>query len=108
MSLLRRRSDDGDQPRPAAASPQISDLNPAEAAWLDELRGALSDGKGALEPAMIGGLFDGMLEDWLDTPVPERRDPNAVINAIGVALGDAVCSRVPGARLTWEIGRAHV
>ncbi len=101
MSLLRRRSKDGDETRPADAVPQISDLNPAEAAWLDGLRGVLSDGDGALEPAMISNLFDEMLDDWLATPAAERKDPNAVINAIGVAVGDAVCARVPGAR--WAV-----
>jgi hypothetical protein len=98
MSLLRRRSKDEDEPRPADGAPQISDLNPAEAAWLDELREVLAQGAGPLEPAMISDLFDAMLDDWLATPVPKRPDPNSVINAIGVALGDAVCARVPGAR----------
>lgn len=100
MSFLRRRPEH-DEGRTAQTTPRVLDLNPAEAAWLDELRGTLPGGSGLLEPAAIGRLFDDALDGWLATPPTERQDPNVVINAVGVAVGDAVCARVPGAR--WAV-----
>lgn len=98
MGFLRRRSDHGDERGTAEPTPQVLDLNPAELAWLDQVRGSLPGGGGALDPGVIGSLFDDALDAWLAAPAPDRDDPNAVINVVGIAVGDAVCARVPGAR----------
>lgn len=99
MSIFRRRSGrDGDAPGQEPAAQQVLELNPAELAWLDELRRSLTGGGAALDPVALGRLYDGALDTWLAAPPADRFDANGVINAVGVGLGDAICERVPGAR----------
>lgn len=104
MAIFRRRSRDDDRsatapsPQAGAAPPQVIELNAAELGWLDELRSNLPGGGVGMPPEAIGRLVDQLLDAWWATPEPERTDPNIVINTIGVALGDALCARVPEAR----------
>jgi len=118
MSIFRRRRSGQDTPAPAPAwhpdgpahepgpppqqharmEPQVIELNAAELAWLDELRAALPGGDVPRGPEEVGELYDGLFDAWHSAPQSEQGDPNAVINALGVAVGDAVVARVPGAR----------
>ncbi|WP_034227630.1 DUF3806 domain-containing protein [Actinotalea ferrariae] len=101
MSIFRRRAGrDGDThgTEPVRSSPQVLALNPAELAWVADLRASLPGGGVDLDPVAVGRVYDDALDAWLAAPPSGRFDPNGVINAIGVAVGDAICARVPGAR----------
>jgi len=98
MGIFRRRSERPVDRSTAEPESQVLDLNAAELAWVDGLRQALPGGS-ALEPGEIGRLYDDALLLLMSTgPSPTKDDPNMMINALGVAVGDAVCARVPGAR----------
>lgn len=97
MGIFRRRSERPVDRSTAEPEPRVLALNAAELAWVDELRRALPGG-GALEPGEIGRLYDDALLLLSMGPSSTQDDPNMMINALGVAVGDAVCARVPGAR----------
>ncbi|GEN79803.1 DUF3806 domain-containing protein [Actinotalea fermentans] len=96
MGIFRRRPGQPDEPA-AQATPQFLDLSEGELAWLGELRASLPVGVGG-DPAALGRFYDEALDAWQATPVTEREDPNRLVNAIGVGVGDLVCARVAGAR----------
>lgn len=98
MGIFRRRSDRRDDRGTAGPGFRILDLNAAELAWVDDLRRSLPGSGGVLDPGAIGSLHDDALTAWSTAPTPTRDDPNIMINALGVAVGDVVCARVPGAR----------
>ncbi|WP_258724138.1 DUF3806 domain-containing protein [Cellulomonas sp. NS3] len=100
MGFFRRNRDRTPAPPPAAAGePQVLDLGPADLAWLDRVRGSLPAGASATDPQAIGRRYDDALDAW--STGGGSGDPTGAIDAVGVALGDAVCARVPGAR--WAV-----
>ncbi|NLF05895.1 MAG: DUF3806 domain-containing protein [Actinomycetales bacterium] len=103
MSIFRRRpSQDNPPPQSVPAVPsgpaagETLELNEGETRWLAELRTMIPDAA-TFSLADLGTLSDNLLASWQ----AERGDPNNVINALGVTLGDAVVARVPGAR--WAV-----
>jgi len=96
MGIFNRHHERTDA-SPDEPSERILELNPAEVAWMEDLRRALPAGA-AGDVAVLGRLFDESLDAWEAMPAGERPDPNLVINAIGVAAGDMVLARVPTAR----------
>lgn len=100
MGLFRRRHE------PAAAThepvapdldePQRLELSAAERAWMSQLRAAFADPPSDADS--LGRLVDEAWDDWAAHPQGARPDPNPMINALGVALGDLVCGQVPEAR----------
>ncbi len=85
-------------PQPAAPEPQVVELDAAQVARLDELRASLPGGFAPREPSEVGVLYDGLLDAWLRAPVADVGDAFGTIDVIGVALGDVVRAKVPGAR----------
>lgn len=83
------------QPSPPAGEPRVLDLGPDEVAWLARVRATLPRDASATDPEAIGRRYDDALDAWA---AGGGGDPTAAIEAAGVALGDAVCARVPGAR----------
>ena len=84
---------------------RISELNDAERAWIDdnvaaarryvEDAGHPVDGK-PLDPAALDAAWSFWLEAW---PVGEE-DPNPVVNALGMALGQYLVDRLG---LAWKL-----
>ncbi|AEE44678.1 DUF3806 domain-containing protein [Cellulomonas fimi] len=76
----------------------VEPLNAAELVWTAQQRGLVEElCDGAVEPRTVGDLFDRVHATWLATQ--DRPDPEPLINAFGVALGDLLTHRVPG--LAW-------
>jgi hypothetical protein len=82
--------------------------NQAELEWIESNLGiakALAapylDGEETLPaPPVLDQIFAGWLEDWRSLPEPERDDPNVYVNAVGVALGQALVDELG---LEWAI-----
>lgn len=84
-------------------TPYADDLRSSELKWLDEQRAAL--GKlGQLAGVAPGTdllrTADAVIVYWHSQPESARPDPNEVVNAAGVALGDAL-AKAHG--LEWKI-----
>ena len=90
-------SGDGD-PLPGVIEP----LNAAEIVWTAQHRELLSDlCDGYLDARTVGALFDRVQATWIASE--DRPDPDPLVNAFGVALGDLVAQRQSG--LTWCVYR---
>ncbi len=85
--------------------PFAEDLTPAEHAWLRQQRESLAQqlkaaaikprpGTRPLDPC------DDLIRAWHAAPVPQRPDANALVLAVGVALGDALAKELG---LEWKI-----
>lgn len=111
MPLFRRtpRSTDGSvvpTPHGPAGAEQVDvpptgalePLNAAELVWTAQQRGLVEElCDGSADPQAVGDLFDRVQATWLATD--DRPDPEPLVNAFGVALGDLLVQRVPG--LAW-------
>ena len=79
----------------------IEELNEGERDWVDARVGALRQvGVDARDAESLGQFYDRALADWLATPEGDRPDPNALVNMIGVGLGECILGRVD---LRWVI-----
>ena len=84
------------------AAPVAEDLGAAELAWLQQQRdafGSLARTAG-IEPGEPLAAADALIQWWRAEPESGRIDPNLVVNATGVALGDALAARCG---LSWRI-----
>lgn len=80
----------------------IEPLNAAEIVWTAQHRELLSDlCDGYLDARTVGALFDRVQATWVASE--DRPDPDPLVNAFGVALGDLVAQRQSG--LTWCVYR---
>ncbi|MBI9116021.1 DUF3806 domain-containing protein [Sanguibacter suaedae] len=76
--------------------------SPVELVWMEELRVHLrAPGVDLTSVAAVSDLFDEYCAAWHAAPEGERWNPNYVITALGVALGDTLLARSPGAH--WQV-----
>jgi hypothetical protein len=82
--------------------PSAADLTRAEVAWLENQRDTLTtlarDAHLPIAPPLE--TADALLRWWHKQPEATRIDPNIIVMAIGVALGDALAK---ACRLEWKI-----
>ena len=108
MGLFRRaaRPSDGEVvPHPHAPgdesrSVQVEPLNAAEQVWAAQHREIITGlCAGTVDTQSLGDLFDRVQAIWLQSDERDRTDPESLVHAFGVSLGDLVAQRVPG--LLW-------
>lgn len=78
---------------PQSSPATLLEVSAAEFGWLDELRQFWVES--AVDPqdiTAVSEFFDAYRQGWFAVRSTERQDPNPVINAIGVALGDHLVS----------------
>ena len=85
--------------------PRASDLTEQELQWLDAHRRgltALADTAGLSSPRTDNrlSLADELIRWWHRQPADDRVDPNLIVSAAGIALGDALAKEF---RLEWKI-----
>lgn len=82
----------------ADPSESLAPLNAAELVWTAQQRALVEElCDGSLDAQAVGDLFDRVQATWRATE--DRPDPEPLVNAFGVALGDLLVQRVPG--LAW-------
>jgi hypothetical protein len=110
--MLRRaaRPSDGSQvPQPhtpvdEGRSVRVEPLNAAETVWTAQHREIITGlCSGTVDTQSLGDLFDRVQAIWLQSP--DRTDPESLVHAFGVSVGDLVAQRVPG--LVWGSARAE-
>jgi len=108
--MFRRaaRPSDGSQvPHPHTPADEIrtvrvDPLNAAEIVWAAQHREIITGlCSGTVDTQSLGDLFDRVQAIWLQSE--DRTDPESLVHAFGVSVGDLVAQRVPG--LVW--GSAH-
>lgn len=73
-------------------------LNAAELVWTAQQRALVEElCDGSPDAQAVAELFDRVQSTWLTSA--DRPDPEPLVNAFGVALGDLLVQRVPG--LAW-------
>ena len=77
---------------PAISEPAISDEpNEGERRWLEAQLALLAQaGVDPRDLDALAGCYDEALRSWQSAPPDQRGDPNQVINAVGIALGEHV------------------
>ncbi len=91
-------------PADETRSVRIEPLNAAELVWAAQHREIISGlCAGTVDTQTLGDLFDRVQAIWLQSDARDRADPESLVHAFGVSLGDLVAQRVPG--LVW--GSAH-
>src|SRR4051812_225130 len=112
MGLFRRaaRPSDGQvvphphTPADESRSVQVEPLNAAEQVWAAQHREIISGlCAGTVDTQTLGDLFDRVQAIWLQSEERDRSDPESLVHAFGVSLGDLVARQVPS--LVW--GSAH-
>ena len=103
MKPVARLAEDGPSaPSPGAALADaradgqvvLRDPTPVELVWMEELRIHLrAPDVDVTSVCDLSGLFDTYCRTWHQRPAGERWDPNYVITALGVALGDVLVAR---------------
>lgn len=110
MGLFRRaaRPSDGSvvphphTPADESRSVRVEPLNAAEIVWTAQHREIITGlCAGTVDTQSLGDLFDRVQAIWLQSS--DRTDPESLVHAFGVSVGDLVAQRVPG--LVW--GSAH-
>ncbi|WP_273652427.1 DUF3806 domain-containing protein [Cellulomonas fimi] len=82
----------------AAPPDALAPLNAAELVWTAQQRALVEElCDGSLDAKAVGDLFDRVQATWRASE--DRPDPEPLVNAFGVALGDLLVQRVPG--LAW-------
>ena len=113
MGLFRRaaRPSDGQvvphphAPADESRSVQVEPLNAAEQVWAAQHREIISGlCAGTVDTQTLGDLFDRVQAIWLQSDERDRTDPESLVHAFGVSLGDLVAQRVPG--LLWGSARS--
>ena len=113
MGLFRRADRPADGavlPHPHAPgdetrSVRIEPLNSAELVWAAQHREIISGlCAGTVDTQTLGDLFDRVQAIWLQSDERDRTDPESLVHAFGVTLGDLVAQRVPG--LVWGSARS--
>lgn len=85
-------------------SVQVEPLNPAELVWAAQHREIITGlCSGTVDTQTLGDLFDRVQAIWLQSDERDRTDPEPLVHAFGVTLGDLVAQRVPG--LVWGSAR---
>ena len=114
MGLFRRaaRPSDGEVvPHPHAPgdesrSVQVEPLNAAEQVWAAQHREIITGlCAGTVDTQSLGDLFDRVQAIWLQSDERDRTDPESLVHAFGVSLGDLVARRVPS--LVWGSARGE-
>ena len=68
---------------------QLTVVNDAERDWVEGNVALVADSGVDLDDAdALGRAFDAEAARWFATPVAERADPNALVNAFGLAVGE--------------------
>jgi hypothetical protein len=113
MGLFRRAarpSDGGEVPHPHTPADdshtvQVDPLNAAEQVWAAQHREIITGlCAGTVDTQTLGDLFDRVQAIWLQSEERDRTDPESLVHAFGVSLGDLVAQRVP--MLVWGSARA--
>jgi hypothetical protein len=87
-------------PADQGRSVRIDPLNPAELVWAAQHREIIAGlCAGTVDTQTLGDLFDRVQGIWLQSAERDRTDPESLVHAFGVSLGDLVAQRVPG--LVW-------
>ena len=83
---------------------QVEPLNAAEQVWAAQHREIITGlCAGTVDTQTLGDLFDRVQAIWLQSEERDRTDPESLVHAFGVSLGDLVAQRVPG--LVWGSAR---
>ena len=84
------------------AAPRADDLTAAEEQWLREQRHALEELAASVDIPAGSPLqrADALIRWWHTVPASDRPDANIIVNAAGVALGDALAA---DCSLAWKI-----
>ncbi|MEP7763877.1 DUF3806 domain-containing protein [Sanguibacter sp. 25GB23B1] len=76
---------------------ELREPTPVDLVWMEELRLHLrAPSTDITDLACISGLFDEYCRSWHDAPEGERWNPNHVITALGICLGDILVAQSPG------------
>src|SRR6188768_959675 len=114
MGMFRRaaRPSDGEvvphphAPADESRSVQVEPLNPAEQVWAAQHREIITGlCAGTVDTQSLGDLFDRVQAIWLQSDERDRTDPEPLVHAFGVSLGDLVARRVPS--LVWGSARGE-
>ena len=90
-------------PADEGRSVQVEPLNAAELIWAAQHREIISGlCAGTVDTQSLGDLFDRVQAIWLQST--DRTDPESLVHAFGVSLGDLVARQVP--ELVWGSARA--
>lgn len=85
----------------------LRDPTPVELVWMEELRVHLRSPEVDVASVQdLSRLFDTYCLAWHGTAEGERWDPNYVITALGVTLGDVLVSQSGGARWMVAAGQS--
>jgi hypothetical protein len=112
MGLFRsaaRPTDGSEVPHPhtpadESRSVRVDPLNAAELVWAAQHREIITGlCAGTVDTQSLGDLFDRVQAIWLQSD--DRTDPESLVHAFGVSLGDLVAQRVPG--LVWGSARGE-
>ena len=91
-------------PADESRSVQVEPLNAAEQVWAAQHREIITGlCAGTVDTQSLGDLFDRVQAIWLQSDERDRTDPESLVHAFGVSLGDLVAQRVPG--LLWGSAR---
>lgn len=96
--------DRGPSWRPGAAEDlpvALRDPDPAQLMWMEELREFLRAPRAPLDLDRVDQLFRTYCISWHAQAPEQRWNPNTVINALGVVLGDQV--RLVRPDLRWQV-----
>ncbi|MBO3085070.1 DUF3806 domain-containing protein [Cellulomonas fengjieae] len=89
-------------PADEGRSVEVEPLNSAELVWAAQHREIISGlCAGTVDTTTLGELFDRVQGIWLQST--DRTDPESLVHAFGVSVGDLVARQVPG--LVWGSAR---
>ena len=112
MGLFRRASRPSDgqvvphphAPADESRSVQVEPLNAAEQVWAAQHREIIAGlCAGTVDTQTLGDLFDRVQAIWLQSDERDRTDPESLVHAFGVSVGDLVAHRVGS--LVWGSAR---
>ncbi|PFG35215.1 DUF3806 domain-containing protein [Sanguibacter antarcticus] len=76
---------------------ELREPTPVDLVWMEELRLHLrSPGTDVTSLESVSTLFDTYCQSWHDAPEGARWNPNHVITALGICLGDILVAQSPG------------
>ena len=89
-------------PGPEDGAVSLRDPSVVELVWMEELREHLrAPGADLRSVGYLSSLFDAYCRAWHRAPAAERWDPDYLVSALGVSLGDVLVRRCTSSR--WQV-----
>lgn len=89
-------------PGPEDGAVSLRDPSVVELVWMEELREHLrAPGADLRSVGYLSSLFDAYCRAWHRAPAAERWDPDYLVSALGVSLGDVLVRRCSSSR--WQV-----